>query len=64
MGKTITTVDDGIHCGECRNLIVMDAEAGHAVCKVTGNDLQWHDYWLAECETQTAGLDGQRTKDD
>ena len=56
--------DDGIHCGECRNLIVMDAEAGHAVCKVTGNDLQWHDYWLAECETQNAGLDGQRTKDD
>jgi len=41
---------DGIHCGECTYL----SEYGNeddltAKCELTGNNLIWHDFWIAEC---------------
>jgi len=39
--------EDGIHCGECPNLRDYDDSA---TCSLTGNELSWHDFWIAECD--------------
>ena len=44
--------EDDVHCGcHCPNL--MTKQNGDieyvGVCVLTGNDLMWHDYWIAEC---------------
>ena len=42
---------DGIHCGDCLNLKSYGNEyALTAKCELTGKQLLWHDYWLAECQ--------------
>ena len=52
---------DGIHCGvACPNLQPFDKEKGTAKCAVTGNDLMWHDFWIAECD---AGKEWRAMKD-
>jgi len=45
--------DDGIHCGECLNITPYGQQEDlTAKCALSGNDLQWHDYWIAECDTE------------
>ena len=43
---------DKIHCsGDCPNLVPDGGCCSiDATCKLTGNDLMWHDYWVAECD--------------
>ena len=43
---------DGIHCGsDCPNLkLYGDVYDLTAKCALSGNDLMWHDYWIAECD--------------
>jgi len=42
---------DGIHCGGyCPYLNPYgEDEDLTAKCRMTGNDLMWHDYWIADC---------------
>ena len=43
---------DGMHCdGECPHLKIFGQEMDlTAKCDISGNDLMFHDYWIAECE--------------
>ena len=48
----VVVCSDGIHCGDCQHLKPYGAENDlTAKCDLTGNDLMWHDYWIAECDT-------------
>ena len=40
--------EDGEHCDpECPFL--KDRGATDAICSDTGNELYWHDFWMADC---------------
>ena len=43
---------DKIHCGgDCPNLNAYGDEYDFtAKCVLSGKDLMWHDYWIAECD--------------
>ena len=47
----VVVCDDGVHCGDCPHLKPYGYENDlTARCALTGNDLMWHDYWIAsEC---------------
>jgi len=54
IGEEVNPVvcEDGIHCGDCPYLEPYgDYERDlTAKCNLTGNDLMWYDYWIAECD--------------
>jgi hypothetical protein len=50
--QPVVVCSDGVHCGDCPHLKPYGAESDlTAKCGLTGNDLMWHDYWIAECDT-------------
>ena len=51
--KQFVVHSDRIHCGDCPHLKPYGAEIDlTAKCDVTGNELMWHDYWVAECDPE------------
>ena len=42
--------EDNLHCGDCSFIKPYGKpEDLTALCLKSGNDLMWHDFWIAEC---------------
>ena len=55
--QPLVVCSDGVHCCDCPHLKPYgESNDLTAKCDLTGNDLLWHDYWIAECPTHNATL--------